>query len=119
MLERLFVFGFIVTTHWEAVGFFLAAKSVFRFGDLKEAKDRKLTEYMLIGTLLSFGFAILISLIYMRLISALKAPKFKSQNTNKCQIQIIKLQTSQFGILDFCLLSWNFFQVGQNRLNFN
>ena len=68
MLERLFVFGFIVTDHWEAVGFLLAAKSIFRFGDLKEAKDRKLTEYILIGTLFSFGFAILISLVYQRLI---------------------------------------------------
>ncbi|WP_194778114.1 DUF3307 domain-containing protein [Pararhodonellum marinum] len=59
MLERLFVFLFIVSGHWEAVGFLLAAKSVFRFGDLKESKDRKLTEYILIGTLLSFGMAIL------------------------------------------------------------
>lgn len=59
MLERLFVFGFIVTGHFEAIGFLLAAKSIFRFGDLKEAKDRKLTEYVLIGTLLSFGIAIL------------------------------------------------------------
>lgn len=58
ILERLFVFAFIITAHWEAVGFLLAAKSVFRFGDLKESKDRKLTEYILIGTLLSFGLAI-------------------------------------------------------------
>jgi magnesium-transporting ATPase (P-type) len=58
ILERLFVFLFVITGHWEGIGFLLAAKSVFRFGDLKESKDRKLTEYILIGTLLSFGFAI-------------------------------------------------------------
>jgi len=58
ILERLFVFTFVVTGNWEAIGFLLAAKSVFRFGDLKESKDRKLTEYILIGTLLSFGTAI-------------------------------------------------------------
>jgi len=58
ILERLLVFVFIVTDHWEGVGFLIAAKSVFRFGDLKEAQDRKLTEYILIGTLLSFGIAI-------------------------------------------------------------
>ena len=58
MLERLLVFTFILTGHWEAIGFLVAAKSVFRFGDLKESKDRKLTEYVLIGTLLSFGIAI-------------------------------------------------------------
>lgn len=62
-LERLFVFGFIITGHFEAIGFLLATKSIFRFGDLKEAKDRKLTEYVLIGTLLSFGIALLIGLL--------------------------------------------------------
>ncbi|MCV2487313.1 DUF3307 domain-containing protein [Flavobacterium sp. SH_e] len=62
ILERLFVFGFILTGHFEAIGFLLAAKSIFRFGDLKEAKDRKLTEYVLIGTLISFGIAILAGL---------------------------------------------------------
>lgn len=55
ILERLFVFGFVLMGHMEAVGFLVAAKSIFRFGDLKESKDRKLTEYVLIGTLASFG----------------------------------------------------------------
>ncbi|UXP31623.1 DUF3307 domain-containing protein [Reichenbachiella agarivorans] len=64
MLERLFVFGFIVANQWQAIGFLLAAKSVFRFGDLSKSKDRKLTEYILIGTLLSFGFAMLTGLCY-------------------------------------------------------
>ena len=63
IVERLFVFCFILTGHFEAIGFLLAAKSIFRFGDLKEAKDRKLTEYVLIGTLLSFGLALLTSLL--------------------------------------------------------
>lgn len=63
ILERLFVFYFVITGHYEAIGFLLAAKSIFRFGDLKEAKDRKLTEYVLIGTLLSFGIAFLIGLL--------------------------------------------------------
>lgn len=63
ILERLFIFCFILTGHFEAIGFLLAAKSIFRFGDLKEAKDRKLTEYVLIGTLLSFGMAMLTGLL--------------------------------------------------------
>ncbi|TDE27051.1 MULTISPECIES: DUF3307 domain-containing protein [Flavobacterium] len=63
ILERLFVFCFVITGHFEAIGFLLAAKSIFRFGDLKEAKDRKLTEYVLIGTLLSFGIALLTGLL--------------------------------------------------------
>jgi hypothetical protein len=64
ILERLFIFIFVITNHWEAIGFLLAAKSVFRFGDLTSAKDRKLTEYILIGTLLSFGLAIVIGILY-------------------------------------------------------
>lgn len=58
MLERLFVFVFVISGNWEAIGFLLAAKSVFRFGDLRKSKDRKLTEYILVGTLLSFGISI-------------------------------------------------------------
>ena len=59
ILERLLVFTFIMVNHWEGVGFMVAAKSVFRFSDLAQAKQRKLTEYVLIGTLLSFGVAVL------------------------------------------------------------
>ena len=62
ILERLLIFCFLINNHFEAIGFLLAAKSIFRFGDLKEATDRKLTEYVLIGTLLSFGIAIIIGL---------------------------------------------------------
>lgn len=65
ILERILVFIFIISNHWEAVGFLITAKSVFRFGDLKESKHRKLTEYILIGTLISFGIAILIGLLYL------------------------------------------------------
>jgi hypothetical protein len=67
ILERLLVFIFIVVGHWEAVGFLITAKSVFRFGDLTSTKERKLTEYILIGTLISFGIAILVSLLYLNL----------------------------------------------------
>lgn len=63
MLERLLIFLFVCTNHFEAVGFLLAAKSIFRFGDLKDAHDIKLTEYVLIGTLLSFGIALVVSLL--------------------------------------------------------
>jgi hypothetical protein len=68
VLERLFVFAFVFSGHWEAIGFMLAAKSIFRFGDLKDSKDRKLTEYVLIGTMISFGIAIVIGVIIQRLL---------------------------------------------------
>ena len=63
IMERLLIFVFIYTNHFEAIGFLLAAKSIFRFGDLKEGNILKLTEYILIGTFLSFGIAIILSLI--------------------------------------------------------
>jgi Protein of unknown function (DUF3307) len=58
ILERLFVFFFVATGNLTSIGFLMAAKSIFRFGDLTQSKDRKLTEYVLIGTLISFGTAI-------------------------------------------------------------
>ncbi|RNA62398.1 DUF3307 domain-containing protein [Chryseobacterium nematophagum] len=63
ILERLLVFTFIIVNHWEGVGFMVAAKSVFRFSDLAQARQRKLTEYVLIGTLLSFGIAVLTGIL--------------------------------------------------------
>lgn len=66
--KRLFIFSFIILDYWEGIGFLLAAKSVFRFGDLSNAKDRNLTEYILIGTLLSFGIAIVTAVGYKYLI---------------------------------------------------
>jgi len=69
VLERLLIFLFVCTNHFEAVGFLLAAKSIFRFGDLKDAHDIKLTEYVLIGTLLSFGMALVVSLLLVKFIA--------------------------------------------------
>lgn len=64
ILERLFIFFFVVSNYWAGIGFLLAAKSIFRFGDLTNAKDKNLTEYILIGTLLSFGLAMASAVIY-------------------------------------------------------
>lgn len=63
IIERLLILTFVLINQWAPIGFLLAAKSVFRFGDLKESRDHKKTEYILIGTLLSFTFAIFIGLI--------------------------------------------------------
>jgi hypothetical protein len=68
ILERFLVFGFIVLQQWGAIGWLIAAKSILRFSDLSRAKDRKLTEYVLIGTLLSFTIAILAGLFYLQFI---------------------------------------------------
>lgn len=67
ILERLLVFCFIATNHFEAIGFLLATKAIFRFGEFKDDAYRELTEYYYIGTLLSFGIALLIGLLYQHL----------------------------------------------------
>lgn len=66
MLERVFVYLALITGNAQVIGFLLAAKSVFRFGDLTRSKDRKLTEYILIGTLFSFLTAIVVGLLSTR-----------------------------------------------------
>jgi len=64
ILERTLILTFVIAGNMSSIGFILAAKSVFRFGDLKDARDHKKTEYIIIGTMLSFVFAIGIGLVY-------------------------------------------------------
>lgn len=59
-LERVLVFTFFIINQYAAIGFLLAAKSIFRFGDQKDSSDRKRTEYILFGTFRSFTLAVLI-----------------------------------------------------------
>jgi hypothetical protein len=56
--ERGLIATFILLEQFTGVGFLLAAKSVFRFGDMRRQSDRKLTEYIMLGTLFSFSFGI-------------------------------------------------------------
>ncbi len=61
-LERLLIFVFVLTGQYAGVGFLIAAKSVFRFGELKESENRKEAEYIIIGTFISFLFALAVSI---------------------------------------------------------
>lgn len=63
ILERILIYILITTGHWEGIGFLLTAKSVFRFGDLTNSKDVSLTEYIMVGTLLSFCLAVVAGLV--------------------------------------------------------
>ena len=60
-VERWLIISFVLSGQFIGVGFLLAAKSIFRFGDLSQAHERRLTEYMLLGTLVSFISAIAIA----------------------------------------------------------
>ena len=59
--ERLLIFLFVLADAPTAIGFLIAAKSVFRFGDLTDTTRRKNAEYLIIGTLMSFAYALVVS----------------------------------------------------------
>lgn len=61
-LERLLIFILILTGQFAGVGFLITAKSILRFGELKDSENRKQAEYIIIGTFASFLYAIVISL---------------------------------------------------------
>ena len=63
-LERLLSLVLIIAGQFGAVGFIITAKSILRFRDYERAK----TEYVLAGTLLSFGIAIICGCIIKWLI---------------------------------------------------
>jgi len=68
-LERILILTFILQDQYAAVGFLIAAKSILRFGDTNPKAKRKLAEYILIGTLLSFLIALLIGFLANFLLS--------------------------------------------------
>ncbi|MGM0531027.1 MAG: DUF3307 domain-containing protein [Bacteroidota bacterium] len=56
IVERLLAFSLILSGQYSAVGFIIAAKSILRF------RNTKHSEYVLVGSLLSFGIAIFLAL---------------------------------------------------------
>lgn len=60
LLERIFVFVFVLAGQYTAVGFILAAKGVARFQDFK---SRTFAEYVLIGTLISTLLAMIMAFV--------------------------------------------------------
>jgi len=63
IIERILIFTFIMIDQIAVIGFLIAAKSVFRFGDLKNSSEQKKTEYIIIGTFISFSIAIFMGLL--------------------------------------------------------
>lgn len=63
MLERIIILTLIIAGQYESIGFLIAAKSLLRFSENNQqngASVSKKSEYILIGTLLSYGSAIVI-----------------------------------------------------------
>jgi hypothetical protein len=62
-LERGLILLLILLGQPAGVGFLITAKSILRFGDVKDSNQRKLTEYIIIGTFLSFGWGLLVAML--------------------------------------------------------
>jgi hypothetical protein len=69
ILERGLIYLLILTGQAAGIGFLIAAKSVLRFSDTKD--DRRISEYVIIGTLASFLWAISVAEAVQALISTL------------------------------------------------
>ena len=65
-MERMLSLVFVMLGQYEAIGFLLAAKSLLRFRETDTVKS----EYVLVGTLLSFGIAILLGVAVKLLIES-------------------------------------------------
>lgn len=59
VLERILTLTLIIVLQYSAVGFLIAAKSILRYRNEETLK----TEYVLIGTLLSFGIAVITGIV--------------------------------------------------------
>jgi hypothetical protein len=69
LLERGLIFLLILAGQYDAIGFLIAAKSILRFGTVGD--DRAVSEYVIIGTLASFGWAIAAGLGTVELLATL------------------------------------------------
>lgn len=69
ILERILVLTFVLFGQFQAIGFLIAAKSILRFSDNNKANPLKQTEYVLIGTLISFTLALFVGITISHLLT--------------------------------------------------
>jgi hypothetical protein len=60
--ERMLILTFVIMQQYTAIGFLMTAKSILRFSE-KEANTQLKTEYVLVGTLVSFTSAAMIGVL--------------------------------------------------------
>ena len=77
LLERGLIYLLLMTGQPGSIGFLIAAKSVMRFETA--SKEQKAAEYVIIGTLASFGWAIAITLGVIALRDGLPALEISAQ----------------------------------------
>ena len=62
VLERLLVLTFVLGGQFQAIGFLIAAKSILRISVKSEENARIMSEYVLVGTLISFTIAVFVGI---------------------------------------------------------
>lgn len=72
-LERLLIFMLVLAGQVAAIGLLIAAKSVLRFSELAR-DDRSVSEYVIIGTLASFAWALASAFATQAVVAALGGP---------------------------------------------
>ena len=60
-LERALLYVMVLSGHLAAVGFLVAAKAFFRIGEIKDQSNRLEAEYIIIGTLTSFAYGLIVA----------------------------------------------------------
>jgi hypothetical protein len=70
-LERALILLFVLSSQPAGVGFLVTAKSIFRFGELKDNTSRMEAEYIIIGTMLSFTWGLGVALATLWVLQAL------------------------------------------------
>lgn len=70
-LERLLILMLVLAGQPDGIGLLIAAKSILRFNELSGAADRHVSEYVIIGTLASFAWAIAAGYATLALLQAL------------------------------------------------
>ncbi len=70
-LERALIFFLVMIGKPEGTAFLVAAKSIFRFGELKDRENRAEAEYITIGTLMSFTWGLAASWVTWQIYRAI------------------------------------------------
>jgi hypothetical protein len=70
-LERIIILVLFIAEIPAVVGFLITAKSILRYAEIKNEKDKVMVEYVLIGTLLSFTIGISIAFITSQILAYL------------------------------------------------
>ncbi|MEQ6247816.1 DUF3307 domain-containing protein [Sulfitobacter sp. HNIBRBA3233] len=69
VMERALIFLLVMIGEPSAIGFLIAAKSILRFDTV--SRDQRMSEYVIIGTLASFGWALAVSFATLATMAAL------------------------------------------------